>query len=88
MSTHAAVPHEGNSHRILRNLFALTTILFIAGGAFIVLAQLVLIVAAQGGAARELADAVGPYVFGMSSGAGLLAFMLSYFSKGANLDGE
>ncbi|TNM53417.1 hypothetical protein FHQ09_14855 [Brevibacterium sediminis] len=69
-------------------LFAASTVLFLLGGAVIVIFQIVLIVAGKGMMAMDVAEAVGPYAFGMSSIAGLLAFVLTYFHKGASKDGE
>jgi hypothetical protein len=79
---------ESGVHRLLGNLFTLSTVLFIVGGAAIVVLQAVLLIVAEGTAAREIAEAMGPYVFGTSSVAGLLAFVLTYFKNGANPDGE
>ncbi|MCD1284352.1 MULTISPECIES: hypothetical protein [unclassified Brevibacterium] len=73
---------------VCSHLFAVSTVLFLLAGAVIVVCQIVLIVAAQGMVAIDVAEAVGPYAFGTSSVAGLLAFVLTYFNKGESKDGE
>jgi|RhiMethySRZTD1v2_1073278.scaffolds.fasta_scaffold214160_2 hypothetical protein len=80
-SQDGAVNERSKAHAIICHLFALSTVLFIIGGVGIVLAQSVLIIAADGTGANNVADAAGPYVFGTSSIAGLLAFVLTYFKK-------
>ncbi|MCU4295858.1 hypothetical protein D3I60_01970 [Brevibacterium permense] len=77
----------GGFQRAYSHLFALSTALFFLGGAAIVLVQIVLLIAAQGAAARDVAEAIGPYAFGMSSVAGLLAFVLTYF-RGAGVSAD
>lgn len=77
---------RGRVEAVCSHLFAASTVLFLLGGAVIIVCQIVLIVAAKGMAAIDVAEAVGPYAFGMSSVAGLLAFVLTYFRKGGPAD--
>ncbi|SDS91638.1 hypothetical protein SAMN04489752_2845 [Brevibacterium siliguriense] len=84
----AVKTERGRFESICSHLFALSTVIFLLGGAVIVICQMVLIVGAKGMMAMVIAETVGPYAFGMSSIAGLLAFVLTYFHKGAPKDGE
>ncbi|MCS4591484.1 hypothetical protein KTJ89_00555 [Brevibacterium sediminis] len=79
---------RGRFEAVCSHLFAASTVLFLLGGAVIVICQIVLMVAGKGLMAMDVAEAVGPYAFGVSSIAGLLAFFLTYFHKGASRDGE
>lgn len=87
-SSDIMVQSRSRFETICSNLFAASTVLFIIGGAVIIVCQFFLIVAAQGMAAYNFAETVGPYAFGTSSVAGLLAFVLIYFYKGEPKDGE
>jgi len=73
---------------VCSHLFAAATVLFVLGGAVIVFGQSVFIALGQGTAAMDLADTIGPYAFGLSSVAGLLAFVLTYFHKDESSDGH
>jgi len=67
--------------RIVSHLFALSTVLFMVGGLVIVVGQLAMIIVGDGDRAQSIADSLGPYVFGISTVAGLFAFVLSYFKR-------
>jgi len=64
--------------RITTFLFAVMVVLFLVAGLAIVVGQIAALVAGDATAARDWAEAVGPYAFGGASVAGLLSFALSY----------
>lgn len=87
-SSDTSVRSRSHIEAICSHLFAASTVLFLIGGAVIIVCQFVQIVTAQGMAAYDFAEAAGPYVFATSSVAGLLAFVLIYFRQGESQDGE
>ncbi|MBO9705658.1 MAG: hypothetical protein J7474_09130 [Arthrobacter sp.] len=87
MTGHAHKKRSG-VEAVCSHLFAAATVLFLLGGAVIVFGQSVLVALGQGMAAMDLAETIGPYAFGLSSAAGLLAFVLTYFHDGEPSDGH
>lgn len=73
---------------VVSHLFAASTVLFFIGGALIVLCQAAQLLLGHGMGAIDVAEAIGPYAFGTSSVAGILAFILTYFQKDSPSDGH
>lgn len=89
MSTsNASHPAASPAARVLSTLFAVATIVFVLLGAVIVVGQILTLAFGQGMAAFDLAETLGPYAFGASSVAGLLAFALMYTRSGAKAEAQ
>ena len=69
--------------RIVRTVFTVAVLLLLVGGITIVGAQVVALVAGRGAWMTAISEVVGPPTYVAASVAGILAFVMSYRSGGA-----
>lgn len=71
-------PPKTAAARAATALFVISVVFFLIAGTAIVIGQIATLAAGDASAARDWADALGPFAFGGASVAGLLSFALSY----------